>query len=152
MGDHLVGCSSYTTPEFPAWNSIGMLRLRSIKSLTLESILKLLCKQWLRRLTSGHNQGCTKFFLSGIQRFSQRICLMKRGIVIIKKCDKKADIKWFRFWFCEIHYIRHKTDHLPSYTIHKTFNSQAWINCLIKRTFTSQYIQIKHFYAHLICL
>ena len=40
-------------------------------------------------------QGSTKYFLSGIQSFSQRICLMKRGIVIIKKCDKKADIKWF---------------------------------------------------------
>ena len=26
-----------------------------------------------------------------------------------------------------MHYIRHKTDH----HIHKTFNSQAWINCLI---------------------
>ena len=38
-------------------------------------------------------QGSTKYFLSGIQRFSRKICLMKCGIVIIKKCDKKADIK-----------------------------------------------------------
>ena len=36
--DHMVGCSSYMTPEFPAWNSIGMLRPRSIKSLTLDRI------------------------------------------------------------------------------------------------------------------
>ena len=43
----------------------------------------------------GNQQGCTKYFLSGIQSFSRRICLMKRGIIIIKKCDKKADIKWF---------------------------------------------------------
>ena len=41
--------------KFPAWNPTGMLRSRSTKSLTLEDSLKLLCKQWLRRLTSGHN-------------------------------------------------------------------------------------------------
>ena len=40
------------------------------------------------------SQGCTKYFLSGIQRFSRRICLMTCGIVIIKKCDKNADIRW----------------------------------------------------------
>ena len=41
-----------------------MLRPRSIKSLTLEGILKLLCKQWFRRLTSGHNYVFLRFLLS----------------------------------------------------------------------------------------
>ena len=35
-------------------------------------------------------QGSTKYFLSGIQRFSRRICLMKCGIVIIKNATKKT--------------------------------------------------------------
>ena len=38
----------------------------------------------------GGRQGCKKYFLSGNQSFSQRICLMNCGIVIIKKCDKQA--------------------------------------------------------------
>ena len=74
MGDHLVGCSSYTTPEFPAWNSIGMLRPRSIKSLTLEGILKLLCKQWFRRLTSSHNYVFLRLLLRKI--FSHNLCML----------------------------------------------------------------------------
>ena len=48
----------------------------------------------LMQYHGGTLQGCTKYFLSGIQRFPRRICLMKCGIVIIKKCDKKVDTKW----------------------------------------------------------
>ena len=84
MGDHLVGCSSYTTPEFPAGNSIGMLWPRSIKSLTLEGILKLSCKQWFRRLTSSHNYVFLRLLLSQIwghtkTRYCRRFFNINKG-------------------------------------------------------------------------
>ena len=53
-------------------------------------------KYWAKRKTqeedvkNRQNQGCTKYFLSGIQSFSQRNCLTKRGIVYIKKMQQKS--------------------------------------------------------------
>ena len=76
----------YTTPEFPAWNSIGMLRPRSIKSLTLEGIFKL-CKQWFRRLTSGHNYVFLRLLLRVTFRnnHSQPSCHSKLPLFPIQK-------------------------------------------------------------------
>ena len=67
-------------------------RTQSIQSLTTIHTVYFWCPNTIG-FQMGWSQGCTKYFLSGIQRFSQRICLMKCGIVIIKKCDKKAAIK-----------------------------------------------------------
>ena len=109
MGDHLVGCSSYTTPEFSAWNSIGMLRPRSIKSLTLEGILKLLCKQCFRRLTSGHNYVFLRLLLSiqSLQyyQFCGKILGPKKVVRNKNCCCFTANVpmrvvSWC--WFCEL--------------------------------------------------
>ena len=48
------------------------------------------------RSSSVQYQGCIKYLLSGIQSFSWRICLTKRGFVYIRKCNKKAyKPEWF---------------------------------------------------------
>ena len=42
--------------------------------------------------------GLQNFFLSGIKSFSRSFCPTKRGIVYIKKCYKRADMKFFLYY------------------------------------------------------
>ena len=72
---------------FPIFSFLqAQFQLASPVPVELRSPLSLIITIYPPPLT---HQGCMKYFLSGIQSFSRRICLTKRRIVNIKNASKK---------------------------------------------------------------